>query len=111
MAEAESGDTPDGGGDAAPPPCAVHWWEDHPWEDHPPARRYYVAERAEVAKQQNMVDAAQRMAADAWMAVEDMRRARVRLAEIEKEKVTWWRPEPICAVSCVSTPLKAPVGI
>ena len=100
---AESGATPDWGDDEV---------------DHPPAMRYWrywgsedVAERAEVAKRQDMVDAAQRMAADAWMAVEDMRRARVRLAEIEKEKVTWWRPEPICAVSCVSTPLKAPVGI
>ena len=71
----------------------------------------YVEVPAEEAKRQHMVDAAQRMAADAWMAVEDVRRARVRLAEIEKEKVTWWRPEPICAVSCVSTLLKAPVGI
>ena len=99
---AEGGDTPDWGDEV----------------DEPRARRYWrscgpdnVAERAEVSKRQVMVEAAQRMAADAWMAVEDVRRARVRLAEIEREKVTWWRPEPICAVSCLSTLLKAPVGI
>ena len=93
-------------------------WGSYVEVDEPRARPYWrcwgpedAAERAEVAKRQDMVDAAQRMAADAWMAVEDVRRARVRLAEIEKEKVTWWRPEPICAVSCVSTLLKAPVGI
>ena len=80
----------------------MRWWDPDP---------EHAAERAEEAKRHNMAQAAQQMAADAWKAVDDVRRARKRLAEIEKEKVTWWRPEPICAVSCVSTLLKAPVGI
>ena len=108
-------DTPDWGADDGWGPTRGWWYVAC---DDARARqnmRWWVpehaAERAEGAKRQDMAEAAQRMAADAWKAVDDVRRARKRLKEIEKEKVTWWRPEPICAVSCVSTLLKAPVGI
>ena len=117
---AEGDDTPDWGDDGQ----RAAWWSGG-WDDTRARqntrasqnRRWWVpdpehaAERAEEAKRHNMAQAAQQMAADAWKAVDDVRRVRKRLKEIEKEKVTWWRPEPICAVSCVSTLLKAPVGI
>ena len=35
-----------------------------------------------------------------WMADDHADWACVRLADIEREKVSWWRPEPVCAVSC-----------
>ena len=34
-----------------------------------------------------------------WMADDHADWACVRLADIEREKVSWWRPEPVCAVS------------
>ena len=42
-----------------------------------------------------------------WMADDHADWACVRLADIEREKVSWWRPEPVCAVSCGWTFLQA----
>ena len=70
-----------------------------------------AAEGAEVARLGRLKDAGRRMTAKVRMAVEQARRAVVRVKEIEREKVTWWRPEPVCTCSRVSTLLKAMVGI
>ena len=68
-------------------------------------------ERAESARVRRLYDAGQMMTTKVRIAVEQARRAVVRVKEIEREKVTWWRPEPVCTCSRVSTLLKAMVGI
>ena len=68
-------------------------------------------ERAESARLRRLHDAGQQMTTKVRNAVEQARRAVVRVKEIEREKVTWWRPEPVCTCSRVSTLLKAMVGI
>ena len=68
-------------------------------------------ERAESARYRRLCVASARMTMKVRTAVEQARRAAARMKEIEREHVTWWRPEPVCTCSRVSTLLKAMVGI
>ena len=75
--------------------------------------RARCAERAKLARHERVEDAERRMLTEVGRALDQYKTP----CEHEKEnespgdKVTWWRPEPVFACACVSTFLKAPVGI